>query len=241
MDIKGKVHCLFEQSGTFKNEFRKLGYEAIDYDIQNEFNQTDNVCNIFQHIEKAYNDEPSLFDDIKPDDLIMAFFPCVHFCGVSQIHFSYTAKNYTHMQPRQIFDHIIDKNRNRAIYFELLNKLFAVCTFRNLRLIFENPYQGQTLLRVFLKQPDIIDNNRMDRGDFMIKPTAYWFWNCKPTRGFTYQNNKKRIKPNNLPKARQPGLCSMERSMISSDYARNFICDFILGKSQPSVFPTLFD
>ena len=35
MKIKGKVHCLFEQSGTFKNEFRKLGYEAEDYDIQN--------------------------------------------------------------------------------------------------------------------------------------------------------------------------------------------------------------
>jgi len=24
MEIKGKVHCFFEQSGTFKNEFRKL-------------------------------------------------------------------------------------------------------------------------------------------------------------------------------------------------------------------------
>lgn len=30
-----KVHCLFEQSGTFKNEFKKLGYEAFDYDILN--------------------------------------------------------------------------------------------------------------------------------------------------------------------------------------------------------------
>lgn len=26
-------HCFFEQSGTFKNEFKKLGYNAIDYDI----------------------------------------------------------------------------------------------------------------------------------------------------------------------------------------------------------------
>lgn len=33
MKINGKVHCFFEQSGTFKNEFRKLGYEAFDYDI----------------------------------------------------------------------------------------------------------------------------------------------------------------------------------------------------------------
>ena len=47
MDIKGKVHLLFEQSGTFKNEFKKLGYEAFDYDIQNNFNETDNVVDLF--------------------------------------------------------------------------------------------------------------------------------------------------------------------------------------------------
>ena len=45
-----KVHCLFEQSGTFKNEFKKLGYEAFDYDIQNEFNQTDYVVDLFENI-----------------------------------------------------------------------------------------------------------------------------------------------------------------------------------------------
>lgn len=33
MEIKGKVHCFFEQSGTFKNEFKKLGIDALDYDI----------------------------------------------------------------------------------------------------------------------------------------------------------------------------------------------------------------
>ena len=32
MEIKGKVHCFFEQSGTFKNEFIKLGYQAERFD-----------------------------------------------------------------------------------------------------------------------------------------------------------------------------------------------------------------
>lgn len=45
-----KVHCLFEQSGTFKNEFIKLGINAYDYDIQNEFNQTDYVIDLFKEI-----------------------------------------------------------------------------------------------------------------------------------------------------------------------------------------------
>lgn len=49
-----KAHCLFEQSGTFKNEFIKLGIPAEDYDIQNHFNQTDHVIDLFGEIEKAY-------------------------------------------------------------------------------------------------------------------------------------------------------------------------------------------
>ncbi len=54
MEIRGMVHCLFEQSGTFKNEFIKLGIPAADYDIQNNFGETDNVVDLFAEIEKCY-------------------------------------------------------------------------------------------------------------------------------------------------------------------------------------------
>lgn len=54
MEIKGKVHCFFEQSGTFKNEFIKLGIPAEDYDIQNNFGQTDHIIDLFAEIETAY-------------------------------------------------------------------------------------------------------------------------------------------------------------------------------------------
>ena len=55
MEIKGKVHCMFEQSGTFKNEFIKIGIPAEDYDIQNNFGQTDHVIDLFHEIESAYS------------------------------------------------------------------------------------------------------------------------------------------------------------------------------------------
>lgn len=45
-----KVHCFFEQSGTFKNEFKKLGYEAYDYDILNNYGQTDFVTDLYAEI-----------------------------------------------------------------------------------------------------------------------------------------------------------------------------------------------
>ena len=55
MKINGKVHCMFEQSGTFKNEFIKLGIPAEDYDIQNNFGQTDHVIDLFAEIDRAYD------------------------------------------------------------------------------------------------------------------------------------------------------------------------------------------
>lgn len=54
MEILGKVHCLFEQSGTFKNEFIKMGIPAEDYDIQNNFGETDHQIDLFREIETAY-------------------------------------------------------------------------------------------------------------------------------------------------------------------------------------------
>lgn len=75
MGIKiNRVHCFFEQSGTFKNEFVKIGIPAEDYDIQNNFGQTDNVIDLFGEIEKAFDNRPSLFDGIRggqDGDLIM--------------------------------------------------------------------------------------------------------------------------------------------------------------------------
>lgn len=82
-----KVHCFFEQSGTFKNEFIKLGIPAEDYDIQNNFGETDHVIDLFAEIENAYDGKPSVFDNISKEDLIMAFFPCIYFCDAKTLFF----------------------------------------------------------------------------------------------------------------------------------------------------------
>ena len=71
------------------------------------------------------------------------------------------------------------------------------------------------------------------RGDRRVKPTAYWIFNCEPTHGCTVQRYEGEIKTHmQSMKAPRAGLCSEERSLITSDYARNFICDFILGRQQ---------
>ena len=72
--------CFFEQSGTFKNEFKKLGYKAYDYDIKNDFNETDYQIDLYNEIDKGYLGLNSVFDKMSSSkDMIIAFFPCIRF------------------------------------------------------------------------------------------------------------------------------------------------------------------
>ena len=246
MEIKGKVHCFFEQSGTFKNEFIKLGIPAEDYDIQNNFGETDHTDDLFKAIDDAYDGKPSLFDPIRggqDGDLIMAFYPCIFFSCLSQMAMRMDNKNYRKLTDSNKVRQIIKRSQNRQEFYERLLRFIVVCLERDIRMIFENPWALDTYLKTnMIKHPDVIDENRMRRGDFMVKPTAFWFWNCSPMQGFfTEQCDKEKREVMWMKKAPRAGLCSEERSMISPDYARNFICDFILGKPQPEICPTLFD
>lgn len=233
MVIKGKVHCFFEQSGTFKREFIRLGIPAEDYDIQNNFGETEHTVDLFAAIDDAYDNKPSIFDIITQDDLIFAFYPCTFFCQMSQFAQSLSYRNYQLLTESEALDKIIERQIKRNEYLVRLTKFVKVCVDRRLRMVFENPLTGSFLTKFFLKEPTIKDNNRMLRGDYFVKPTGYWFWNCEPTYGFTMQTDKKQKIITQTGRDKTiAGLCNEERSMMSSDYARNFICDFILGKKQ---------
>ena len=242
MEIKGKVHCFFEQSGTFKQEFIKLGIPAEDYDIQNNFGQTDHMDDLFQAIEDAYDGKPSLFDNITPDDLILAFFPCIYFDCLSQMNFGWYNHNYVNLSTKEKTEAILTRSANREKFFRLAVMMFSVAEMKGLRLIMENPWSMQTFLKAnFILPPALVDNDRSQRGDYYKKPTAYWFFNCEPTNGMSLEQKHKPKRIVDQPHERGGGICSEVRSMISPDYARNFICDFILGKEQKHSLLSLFN
>ena len=158
MKIDGKVHCFFEQSGTFKQEFIKLGIPSEDYDIQNHFGQTDHVIDLFAEIEKAYDGDESIFDNITQDDLIMAFFPCIYFCCLSQIAMSWGCRNYRNKTIRERTELILERANKRLAFYTLAIKMLTVANERGLRLIMENPYSMQTYLKGnFVLPPAVID------------------------------------------------------------------------------------
>ena len=234
-----KAHCFFEQSGTFKREFIKLGIPAEDYDIQNNFLETDHQIDLFAEIENAYQGGASVFDGISQQDLIVAFFPCIYFETIQMCYYQCSHLNNSHKPFHERIEDAIERLQERTRFHTLLYKLVNVATKRGVRLIIENPATTPSYLigTQNFPNPTFIDTNRMRRGDFFSKPTAYWFFGCDPTNLESYQYDKQQKTILHSRPAKQAGICSEERSMISPDYARNFICDFILGKRQPHTRP----
>ena len=154
-------------------------------------------------------------------------------------------------------------SQERFLFYDLALKLTAVVQIKGLRMIMENPWHPTNFTNHFwFARVSLIDKNRTLRGDYFRKPTGYWYTNCKPTFGESYQPTPKekvrtitagsgaqktqRKMKGTIYESRfighksQAGLCDEERSMISPDYARNFICDFILGVEQSYSVRSLF-
>lgn len=219
-----KVYCLFEQSGTFKNEFKKLGYEAFDYDIQDEFGETDYICDLFADIEEAYKNRESIFDNITENDLIMAFFPCIRFEDQIQMAFRGTQYQMKNWKDEQKLENDIKLHRELSNLYELVTKLAIVCLKRKIPLIIENPYSTTHYLVKYWAIPaKIIDKDRTLRGDFYKKPTQYWFIGLEPK-----QNMILEAYTMNDTKTIEHVHNKTERSLMAKEYANRFIREFIL-------------
>lgn len=233
-----KVHCFFEQSGTFKNEFKKLGHEAYDYDILNDFGETDHVIDLFAEIRGGYDNKPSIFDSISQDDLIFAFFPCVRFENQIMLHFRGQVNGMQKWSWKKKMKNCMKLQEELTEMYELVNKLFIICLDRGLKLILENPYSEEHYLRRYwCYQPSVIDLDRRKRGDYYKKPTQYWFLNCEPSNNFIFgfeKDNSIKCKDANRRMTKEhyeiTGAKSLKvaRSMIHPDYANRFIREFIL-------------
>ena len=233
MEIK-KIHCLFEQSGTWKNAFRSLGYEAIDYDISNTYGETDNVVDLFGEIDKAFDGENSIFDFIQKDDLIVAFFPCTRFECKIPLCFrgeSSQQKNHTDLQK---LEYSMQLHRELHFLYEELCKLCQICLRGGYRMIIENPYtQPHYLTSYFPLKPKVIIKDRSAYGDYFKKPTQFFFLNCEPEQNIVMMPIE--IVPfaticNCSKKIDKDGSRQEKRSLMHPQFAERFIKEYILTK-----------
>ena len=229
------VHCLFEQSGTFKNEFIKLGMNALDYDIQNEFGQTDIICDLFEEIRKAYGGGQSIFDEMSQDDLIMAFFPCTRFEDQSLLLFRCDQFRLIDKPDIEKLKLSLGYHEELSVLYELVTKLAIVCLERGLKVVIENPYSTQHYLtNYWCLKPSVIDKDRTINGDYYKKPTQYWFLNIEPKHNFVFEpieyvklhtiSNYAKDKENKI----DGNSIKTSRSMIHPQYASRFIKQYLI-------------
>lgn len=223
--VISKAHCFFEQSGTFKKEFQKLGIAAEDYDILNDFGETDHVIDLFNEITRAYDGEKVVFDDILSSDLIVAFFPCTRFEDQILLSFRGNNSSFKNWSETQKLEYNLRLHRELSLFYEMVTKLAIICLRRGLKLIIENPYSSQHYLVKYWSLPStFVDYDRTMRGDKFKKPTQYWFINCKPSYNVIFE-------PQIIHKEYKTiASCSdkVERSMITLEYANRFIREFLL-------------
>lgn len=160
-----KAHCLFEQSGTFKNEFKKLGIDAYDYDILNDFGETDYVIDLYNEIDKAYDNQKSIFDNISTDDVVLAFFPCIRFEVQIILWYKGQAMQQKNWSDEKKLEKDLELHQELHRNYELITKLGIIALRKHLKLIIENPYCTQHYLtRYWAIEPKIIDEDRTRGG-----------------------------------------------------------------------------
>ena len=224
-----KAHLLFEQSGTFKNAFKKNGIEAFDYDILNDFGETDFQIDLFGEIQKAFEGGQSVFDNITKEDVCFAFFPCTRFEDQINLLFrgeSFQIAKYT---DKKTLETCIKLHKERDVLYEKICQLAIVCLDKGIRIVIENPFSPQHYLKQYwCLKPKVIDKDRTVEGDYYKKPTQYYFINFEPKDNFLFEPidfvETRTIKfERKAEQSRQ-----VRRSMIHPQYADRFIRRYIL-------------
>lgn len=219
-----KAHLLFEQSGTFKNAFKKNGIDAFDYDIQDEFGETDYIIDLFGEIEKAYVGGQSIFDSFDCEDIIIAFFPCTRFEARIPLSFRGQAKQQKKWTDEQKLEYAMGLHEELHKLYMLLSMLVIVAIRKDLRMIIENPYtQPHYLTTYWCIQPKLIDTDRTVNGDFYKKPTQYFFIGFEPKNNFLFEPIEWVEK-----KVVERVYEQTERSMMHPQYADRFIRQYVL-------------
>ena len=185
---------------------------------------------LFAEIENAYNEKPSIFDNMTQDDLIMAFFPCTRFEAQILLHFrgdAYQMKNFSDIEKLEAD---LKLHSELSQNYKLITELAILVIKKGLRMVFENPYTEQHYLtRYWCLKPAIIDKDRTLNGDYCIKPTQYWFIGFEPKQNLVFEPLEYvELRNINNMKAKDGKSKTIRRSEIHPQYANRFIRQYLI-------------
>ena len=198
------VACLFEQSGTFKNVLIGKGHSAVDYDILNQYGETNFQIDLFKEIENG------TIDFINNYDLVFAFYPCTWFSVNNSFIYNRTLPQFKNWSKEKI-DNYIDKRLEQ--YHRAKTNLLKLIEHCNVPLIIENP-RSKTIENI-LGMPQCYVSNRAKYGDILVKPTYFYCYNGVYISKLDEKPKTLGKDINHLPKGK--------RSLIHKDFAENII------------------
>lgn len=101
----------------------------------------------------------------------------------------------------------------------------------------ENPYtQPHYLTGYWPIRPALIDNNRRERGDYMRKPTQYFFINMQPQNNFIFEPMTiQEYRRHDYMTAKDGQTRAERRSEMSPDYANRFIREFLIKEDAQKI------
>lgn len=161
------------------------------------------------------------------DDIILAFFPCTRFESRIALRFRGEQYQIQALPDRKKLEISMKLHQELHKNYETISELVCLCLDKNLKLIIENPYtQPHYLTNYWCIKPKVIDKNRRINGDYLEKPTQYFFVNVEPKNNIIFE-------PVKWVEKRQCDYISgkeraRERSEIHPQYAERFIKQYII-------------
>lgn len=174
----------------------------------------------------------SIFDGIGEDDIIFAFFPCTRFECQITLNFRGEAFRQANWTESQKLEYSMQLHNELHRNYRLISELALIAINRGLKLIIENPYTPPHYLTTYwCIKPKLVDGDRTRNGDYMKKPTQFFFINCEPENNilmepieYVEKRSHEGMKMNDDGFSRQE-----KRSMLHPQYANRFIRQFILN------------
>lgn len=185
---------------------------------------------LFNEIEQAYDNQPSIFDNMIRDDIIFAFFPCTRFECKVPLEFRGEAFQMKNWDDETKLNYSMKLHKELHRNYMLISKLVLIGLKRKLRIIIENPYtQPHYLTQYWCIKPSVIDKNRRENGDYQKKPTQFYFVGFTPNTNLIFEPIEYvEYRTHDKATAKDGKSRETMRSMIHPQYANRFIRRYIL-------------
>lgn len=207
------IALLFEQSGTFKKQLQAIGHNAKDFDICNDYGETDYIVDLFDMIDN------NKLDVINKADLVIAFFPCTWFSDQNDLIYRKQLYQFRTWDDDKIEKYIHERALKEK---EVSIKLLKLIDNIKVPLIIENPNSRR--INKYLSDCESVLHKRSLYGDYFDKLTRYFLFNgVKITEPDRIKNCiHARIKYSKEMKMLK-GTRKMKRSLIAPEYVNNLI------------------